>query len=70
MYTTKLTVEITVETHFGPSDAIRLVDIATRMPAITSVDIIGLKTDYVLPENAYPANVELKAIQSIPWKIR
>lgn len=69
MHKTKLTVELEVETQFGPDSAIKIVDCVTRIPAITSVNVIKLETDYVPPEG-FPHNIELKAMQNIPKKIR
>ena len=69
MVTTKLTVEITVSTQFGPADAINLVDVITRIAAIKQVDIVKLETDYVgLKE--FPEDVNFKAMCNIPCKIR
>lgn len=69
MYKTKLTVEIEVETQFGPLDAISMVDILTRVPAINSLNLIKLETDYNPPEG-FPKNEQLKAMNNIPRKIR
>jgi len=69
MITTKLTIELEIKTQFGPESAISMVDSLTRVPAITSVNVVKLETDYVPPEGL-PDDSQLKAITSIPKKIR
>ena len=69
MYNTKLTVEITISTQFGPLDAISVIDTLTRVPAVKSLDVVKLETDYVSPEG-FPEDVNLQAIRNIPCKIR
>lgn len=72
MNTTKLTVEIEIQTQFGPADAIQMIGNltnATSVPAIKSVNVIKMETDYDFSE-ALPENVNLKTMQSIPKKIR
>lgn len=68
MYKTKLTFEVEIETQFGSSDAISMIDILTRVPAITSLNVIKLETDYIPPSE--PLNEQLKAMNNIPRKIR
>ena len=71
MIKTKLTVEFEVETQFGPLDAIGVIDNVTRYPAITSVNIVGLETDYVSKlDTGFPEDVQSLAIKDIPKKIR
>ena len=66
---TKLTVEFEISTQFGPVDAINMIDNLTRAPAITSVEVIKLKSDYDTA-NRHPDDVNVKAISNIPRKIR
>jgi hypothetical protein len=71
MIKTKLTVEIDVETQFGPEDAINLVDVLTRIPAITGVNVIALETDYVSKlDKGFPKDVQSLGMLNIPRKIR
>lgn len=71
MYKTKLTVEVEVETQFGPEDAVNLVDVLTRVPAITSVNVVGLETDYESKlDKGFPEDVQSLAMNRVPRKIR
>jgi len=69
MTTTKLTIELTIQTQFGPANAIDMIDVLTRVPAIQSLDIIKLETDYVGYKEC-PEDLQFKAISNIPCKIR
>jgi hypothetical protein len=71
MIKTKLTLEIEVETQFGPEDAINLVDVLTRIPAITGVNVIALETDYVSKlDKGFPEDVQSLGMLNIPRKLR
>ena len=71
MIKTKLTIELDVETQFGPEDAVNLVDVLTRIPAITGVNVIALETNYVSKvDKGFPEDVQSLAIKDIPKKIR
>ena len=69
MITTKLTIEFEVSTQFGPLDAINMIDTLTRVPAIKSVNVVKLETDYDQTDK-FLEDVNVKAINSIPKKIR
>jgi len=66
-YTTKLTVEIDIETQFGPADAISMIDNALNLPAITGVNVIGLETNY---KPFFNEEKNCEAINNIPLKLR
>ncbi len=68
-FTTKLTVEMTIKTQFGPANAIDMIDVLTRVPAIERLNIIKLDTDYT-GVKYLDEDVNLKAINNIPRKIR
>lgn len=66
-YKTKLVVEIEVSTQFGPTDAVNMVKHLTNVPAVLSVTVSKLETDY-LPQNEKEEN--FKTIRSVPIKIK
>lgn len=65
-YTTKLTVEMEVQTQFGPADAIELVKNLNKVPAVVSFNVSKLETDY-RPFFAEETNAE--AMNNIPVKL-
>ncbi len=67
MYNTKLMVEFNITTQFGPQDAVNMVDVLSRVPAIKSVKVVSLETDYK-PASLKDANGIL--MRSIPHTIR
>lgn len=69
MITTKLTIKLEISTQFGPADAVQMIDNLTRIPAIKSVEVISLKTNYDTT-GRLPQDVNVKAINNIPFKIR
>lgn len=70
MIKTKLTIEFEVHTQFGPADAVKMMDILTRIPAIDSVKISKIESDWKPDESTFPENENLRMIQSIPLIIR
>lgn len=46
-HTTKITVEVEVETQFGPASAVSLVNMLLKVPAVKKIEITNLTTDYV-----------------------
>ena len=47
-YKTKLTVEFEISTQFGPANAVNIIDnLTNHIPAIESIKVIDLKTDYI-----------------------
>jgi hypothetical protein len=66
-YCTKLTLEIEVETQFGPADAISVVDNITRFPAIKSLTLLKAESDYKAP---FETDLNFVTMQNIPRKIR
>lgn len=70
MIKTKLTVEIDVETHFGPESAVNMIDNLTRVPAVKSVTVTRVDSEWKPDETTFPENANLRMLQSIPRKIR
>lgn len=70
MIKTKLTVEIEVETQFGPEDAVKMVDSLLNVPAIRSVLVSKIESEWKPDETTFPENANLRMLQSIPRKIR
>lgn len=70
MIKTKLTVEIDVETQFGPESAVNMIDILTRVPAVKSVTVTRVDSEWKPDESTFPENTNLRMLQSIPRKIR
>lgn len=68
-YKTKLTVEFDIETQHGPESAGNMIDVLTRVPAITNVKIVKVVTNYEF-KDAFPKDANLKFINSIPKTIR
>jgi len=67
---TKLTVEVEVETQFGPADAVNLIENLTRhVSAVKSMKIVGIKTDYEYSDK-FPDDLNFKAINNIPYIIK
>lgn len=67
MYKTKLTVEVEVETQFGPSDAMNMVGVLLQVPAIKMIRIIKAKSDY---KRHTPEDVQANALQRLPLRIK
>lgn len=70
MIKTKITVEFEVETQFGPESAINMIDILTRVPAVKSVNVLEVDSEWKPTENTFPQDVNLRMLQSIPRKLR
>lgn len=70
MIKTKLTVEIEVETQFGPEDAVKMVDSLLNVPAIRSVLVSKIESEWKPNESTFPENLNLRMLQSIPLKLR
>jgi hypothetical protein len=71
MFKTKLTVEFDVETQFGPESAISVIDTLTGVPAIISVNVVKLETDYESKlDKGFPRDIQSLAMKNIPLKIR
>ncbi len=70
MIKTKVTVELDVETQFGPESAINMIDILTRVPAVKSVMVARVDSEWKPDETTAPQNGNLRMLQSIPYKIR
>lgn len=45
-YTTRVTVEFVVHTQFGPKDAVKLIEVANRMPAISKTTIKKVESNF------------------------
>lgn len=66
-YKTKLYLEVSVETQFGPKDAIWMVNNLLTVPAITGVKLTKVDTDYVpLTEQ----DVNREAVANVPRQLR
>ena len=46
-YTTRITVDLIITTQFGPQDAVNLIKYNNDIPAVQSMKVTGLITDYV-----------------------
>jgi hypothetical protein len=66
-YKTKVTIEVEVQTQFGPNDAINLVDMNLRYPAITGLTLLKVESDYV-PLTEQDLNRE--AVSNVPRQLR
>lgn len=70
MIKTKVTVEFEVENQFGPESAVYMIDSLTRVPAVKSVNVIKVDSDWKPDETTFPQNANLRMLQSIPLKLR
>lgn len=70
MIKTKLAIEIDVETQFGPESAVNMIDNLTRVPAVKSVTVTRVDSEWKPDESTFPENTNLRMLQSIPRKIR
>ena len=66
-YTTKLTIEIDIETQCGPQTAVSVLQSYLDLPAITGLKIVKLESDYPLYG---PLDVNRKTITNIPLIIK
>lgn len=70
MIKTKLTVEIEVETQFGPESAVSMIDNIIRVPAVKSVTVTNVDSEWKPDDTTAPQNANLRMLQSIPRKLR
>lgn len=70
MIKTKITVEFDVETQGGPESAVYMIDTLTRVPAVKSVNILKVDSDWKSDDTTFPQNANLRMLQSIPLKLR
>lgn len=68
-YKTKLTVEVEIQTQFGPQSAVDIIRSLTNIPAVDSVVVTDIDSDYDVSD-AFPENLNLKCINSIPIKLK
>lgn len=66
-YKTKMTLEIEVSTQMGPYSAVDIIRNLTNIPAIQSVDIVGLETDYIEQSEQ---DVNFQVICNVPFKLK
>lgn len=67
MYKTKLTVEVEVETQFGPRDAMDMVGTLLNVPAINTVRVVKAKSDY---KRFTPQDVQANALERLPLRLK
>jgi hypothetical protein len=70
MIRTKLTVEVECHTQFGPADAVKMVDYLLRIPAISSVKVTAIDSDWKPTNQTFPEDGNLKTILSLPINLR
>lgn len=66
LYNTKLTIEVDISTQFGPESAVALINILLDIPAIKSVSVEKLSTDYV-PFTEFDTNRNV--METTPFKL-
>lgn len=70
MFTTKLTIELEIQTQFGPADAMQMVsNLLVPVPAVKSVRIVNASTDCDTT-HSHKTDVNLLAIQSVPFGLK
>jgi hypothetical protein len=70
MIKTKLTVEIDVETQFGPESAVNMIDILTRVPAVKSITVTHIDSEWKSDDYTSPQDSNFRMLQRIPFKLR
>lgn len=66
MIRTKITVEIECHTQFGPANAVKMVDNLLRVPAISSVKVSAIDSDWKPNERTFPEDENLRTVLSLP----
>jgi len=70
MFTTKLTIELSIHTQFGPADAMQMIgNLLVPVPAVDSVRITHVSTNCDTT-NSHPTNVNLLAMTSVPFNLK
>lgn len=70
MIRSKLTVEVECHTQFGPETAVKMIDSLLKVPAISSVKIVAIDSDWKPDPNTFPEDVNLKTILGLPIVLR
>ncbi len=70
MIKTKITVELEVETQHGPESAVNMIDVLTRVPAVRSLAVTRIESEWKPDATTYPENANLCILNRVPFKIR
>jgi hypothetical protein len=68
-YKNKLTLEIEIETQFGPEAAVNLISVLNNVPAVTSINVTKLESNYDT-SNVFPEDANLRMMNRIPLKLK